>query len=41
MQKSSLPVGVKTLYRYYSETKTLDLDCPIQRASGQWSNLTA
>lgn len=41
MQKSSLPVGVKTLYKYYTESKTLDLDCPIQRASGQWSNLTA
>lgn len=41
MQKSSLPVGIKTLYKYYTESKTLDLDCPIQRASGQWNNLAA
>ena len=41
MQKSNLPVGIKTLYKYYSESKTLDMDCPIQRASGQWNNLAA
>lgn len=41
MQKSNLPVGIKTLYKYYSESKTLDMDCPIQRVSGQWNNLAA
>lgn len=38
MQKSSLPVGVKTLLKYY-EGNTLDFDSPVQRKSGQWSNL--
>lgn len=40
MQKSSLPVGVKTLHKYYKESKTLDMDCPVQRAGGQWNNLS-
>ena len=38
MQKSSLPVGVKTLLKYY-EAGTLDFDSPVQRHTGQWSNL--
>lgn len=38
MQKSSLPVGVKTLFKYY-EAKTLDFDNPVQRHAGQWNNL--
>lgn len=41
MQKSSLPVGVKTLLKYYTDSKTLDMDCPVQRAGSQWNNLTA
>ena len=40
MQKSSLPVGVKTLLKYYTDSKTLDMDCPVQRAGSQWNNLT-
>ncbi|MBQ2883454.1 MAG: DUF262 domain-containing protein [Alphaproteobacteria bacterium] len=38
MQKSSLPVGVKTLLKYY-EGNTLDFDSPVQRKSEQWTNL--
>lgn len=38
MQKSSLPVGVKTLLKYY-EAGTLDFDNPVQRHMGQWNNL--
>lgn len=38
MQKSSLPVGVKTLLKYY-EGGTLNFESPVQRKSGQWSNL--
>lgn len=41
MQKSSLPVGVKTLMKYYTDSKTLDMDCPVQRAGSQWNNLTS
>lgn len=40
MQKSSLPVGVKTLHKYYTDSKTLDMDCPVQRAGNQWNNLS-
>lgn len=38
MQKSSLPVGVKTLLKYY-DAGTLDFDSPVQRHKGQWTNL--
>ena len=39
MQKSSLPVAVKTLKRYYESDKTLDLHPAIQRKSGLWNVL--
>lgn len=39
MQKSSLPVGLKTLIKYYEKDGTLSLESPIQRRSGQWNNL--
>lgn len=38
MQKSSLPVSLKTLIKYHTKDGTLKFDCPIQRASGQWNN---
>lgn len=38
MRKSSLPVAVKTLLKYKNE-ETLDFNNPVQRNSGQWSNL--
>lgn len=38
MQKSSLPVSLKTLIKYHTKDETLKFDCPIQRASGQWNN---
>lgn len=38
MQKSSLPVSLKTLVKYHEKDGTLKFDCPIQRASGQWNN---
>lgn len=40
MQKSALPVGVKTLHRYYAENRNLDMSCPVQRAGDQWNSLT-
>lgn len=39
MQKSSLPVAVKTLKRYYETDSTLNLRPSIQRKSGLWSPL--
>lgn len=38
MQKSSLPVGIKTLMKYH-EAGTLDFNNPVQRHQGQWNNL--
>lgn len=38
MQKSSLPVGIKTLLKY-QEAGTLDFNNPVQRHQGQWNNL--
>lgn len=38
MQKSSLPVGVKTLLKYY-EGDTLSFESPVQRKPSQWNNL--
>lgn len=38
MKKSSLPVGVKTLLKYY-KSGSLELQTPVQRATEQWNLL--
>lgn len=40
MNKSSIPVGVKTLKKWF-EGGSLNVNHPVQRASGQWNNLQA
>lgn len=39
MQKSTLPEGIGNLKTWYQDKKTLHFEHPVQRASGQWSNL--
>ena len=39
MQKSTIPVGVRTLKKWY-DSGNLTFDNPIQRAGSQWSNLS-
>ena len=39
MQKSTIPVGVRTLKKWY-DSGSLSFDNPIQRAGSQWSNLS-
>lgn len=41
MQRSSLPVGLQTLKKWYeSQDKILRFDLPFQRSAGQWNNYT-
>lgn len=40
MNKSTIPSGVKTLKKWF-DTGMLNVNHPVQRASGQWNNLQA
>lgn len=40
MQRSSLPLGVSTLKKWYFEKGCLRGDLPFQRHSGMWNNIT-
>lgn len=40
MNRSSLPVGVSTLKKWYEEKKCLKCTLPYQRNQGIWSNIT-
>lgn len=40
MNRSSLPVGVSTLKKWYEEKKCLKCSLPYQRHQGMWSNIT-
>ena len=40
MQRSSLPLGVSTLKKWYFEKGGLRGDLPFQRHSGMWNNIT-